>query len=64
MIGATDEIGFKAMEDKVHVHDLHATILGLMGIDHAKLTYFFQGREQRLSDVGGENNLATRLTRG
>ena len=64
VIGATDEIGFRAVEDKVHVHDLHATILGLMGIDHAKLTYFFQGREQRLSDVGGENNLATRLTRG
>jgi uncharacterized protein (DUF1501 family) len=61
-IGATDEIGLHAVEDKVHVHDLHATILGLLGMDHKKLTYFSQGRDFRLTDVGGENNLAARLT--
>jgi len=64
VIGATDEIGFRAAEDKVHVHDLHATILTLLGVDHKKLTYFFQGRDQRLTDVGGENDLAERLLRG
>ncbi len=62
-IGATDEIGLKAEKDKVTMHDLHATLLGLMGVDHKKLTYFFQGREFRLTDVGGENDLAARLTR-
>jgi hypothetical protein len=62
-IGATDEIGLHAVEDKVHVHDLHATILSLLGIHHEKLTYFFQGRDFRLTDVGGRNNLAPRLTR-
>jgi uncharacterized protein (DUF1501 family) len=62
-IGATDEIGLRAIEDKVHVHDAHATILGLLGLDHRKLTYLHQGRDQRLTDVGGENNLAERLTR-
>ena len=46
------------------MHDLHATLLGLLGMDHTKLTYFFQGREFRLTDVGGENNLARRLTQG
>ena len=62
-IGATDEIGLKATEDKVTMHDLHATLLGLLGVDHKRLTYFFQGREFRLTDVGGENNLVARLTR-
>jgi len=62
IIGATDEIGLRAAEDKVHMHDLHATILSLLGLDHKKLTYFFQGRDFRLTDVGGENNLAARLT--
>ncbi|MEO2091469.1 MAG: DUF1501 domain-containing protein [Gemmataceae bacterium] len=51
--GATDELGFEAVEDKVHVHDLHATILHLMGLDHEKLTYFHQGRHERLTDVYG-----------
>jgi uncharacterized protein (DUF1501 family) len=64
VIGATDEIGLRAVEDKVHVHDLHATILSLLGLDHTRLTYFFQGRNQRLTDVGGDNNLAPRLIRG
>jgi uncharacterized protein (DUF1501 family) len=64
VIGATDEIGLRAVEDKVHMHDAHATILSLLGLDHRKLTYLFQGREQRLTDVGGDNDLAERLTRG
>jgi hypothetical protein len=63
VIGATDEFGFRAVEDKVHVHDLHATILGLLGLQHEKLTYLFEGREQRLTDVGGHNNLVERLVR-
>ena len=62
-IGSTDEIGMRAAEDKVTMHDLHATLLGLLGMDHKKLTYLFQGREFRLSDVGGENNLFARLTK-
>jgi hypothetical protein len=61
IIGATDEIGFKAVEDPVHINDIHATILGLLGLDHKKLTYFFQGRNFRLSDVGGDKNLTARL---
>jgi hypothetical protein len=51
--GATDELGFEAVENKVHVHDLHATILHLMGLDHERLTYFHQGRDERLTDVYG-----------
>ena len=51
--GATDDFGFKAIEKPVHVHDLHATILHLMGIDHTKLTYRFSGRDFRLTDVAG-----------
>ncbi len=51
--GATDEFGFEAVEDRVHLHDLHATILHLMGLDHEKLTYFHQGRNERLTDVYG-----------
>jgi arylsulfatase A-like enzyme len=51
--GATDEFGFAAVENKVHVHDLHATILHLMGIDHEKLTYRYSGRDFRLTDVHG-----------
>lgn len=62
VIGATDEIGLNAVDDKVHVHDLHATILTLLGLDHEDLTYRFQGRDFRLTDVGGQNNLAARLT--
>ncbi|MBY0514755.1 MAG: DUF1501 domain-containing protein [Gemmataceae bacterium] len=51
--GSTDEFGFAAVENKVHVHDLHATILHLMGIDHEKLTYRYSGRDFRLTDVYG-----------
>ncbi|MSR58009.1 MAG: DUF1501 domain-containing protein [Planctomycetaceae bacterium] len=52
--GTTDEMGFSAVEGKVHVHDLHATILHLLGIDHTKLTYRYSGRDFRLTDVHGE----------
>ena len=51
--GATDELGYNAVENVVHVHDLHATILHLFGIDHTRLTYRFQGRNFRLTDVHG-----------
>jgi hypothetical protein len=53
-LGESDEFGFNATVDKVHVHDLHATILHLLGFDHTKLTYRFQGRDFRLTDVAGE----------
>jgi hypothetical protein len=53
-LGVTDELGFAAVEDRVHVHDLHATVLHLLGLDHLKLTYRFQGRDFRLTDVHGE----------
>lgn len=52
--GATDEIGHRAVEDRVSVHDLHATILHLIGLDHLRLTYRYQGRDFRLTDVHGE----------
>jgi hypothetical protein len=51
--GATDDFGWHAVKDKVHVHDLHATILYLMGLDHEKLTYRYGGRDYRLTDVSG-----------
>lgn len=51
--GATDEFGFKAVEDRVHVHDLHATLLRLLGFDHEKFTYRWAGRDFRLTDVHG-----------
>jgi arylsulfatase A-like enzyme len=51
--GATDEFGFRAEENPVHVHDLHATILHLLGFDHTKLTYRYAGRDFRLTDVYG-----------
>ncbi|HLY60109.1 MAG TPA: DUF1501 domain-containing protein [Terriglobia bacterium] len=52
-LGQTDELGYNPVEDPVEVHDLHATLLYLMGIDHTKLTYRFQGRDFRLTDVSG-----------
>ncbi len=54
ILGKTDEIGWHAIEDRVHVNDLHATILHLFGLDHLKLTYRFQGRDFRLTDVAGK----------
>ena len=52
--GSTDEFGYQAVEDRVHVHDLHATMLHLMGFDHEKLTYRHAGRDFRLTDVEGQ----------
>lgn len=60
-IGTTDEIGLRAVQDPIHVHDLHASILALMGIDHTKLTYPFQGRDFRLTDVHGKTDLVAKL---
>jgi hypothetical protein len=58
-LGESDDFGFNVIKDKVHVHDLHATLLHLLGFDHEKLTYRFQGRDFRLTDVHGE--LVTKL---
>jgi uncharacterized protein (DUF1501 family) len=52
-IGESDDLGFNVTKDEVHVHDLHATMLHLLGFDHTKLTYKFQGRDFRLTDVHG-----------
>jgi hypothetical protein len=52
--GATDDYSYNVVSDPVHVHDLQATILHCLGIDHLRLTYRFQGRDFRLTDVGGE----------
>jgi hypothetical protein len=59
VLGATDELGYGAVENPVDVHDLHATMLHLLGLDHTKLTYRFQGRDFRLTDVSG--NVVTKL---
>ncbi len=59
ILGQTDELGFNAVADRAHVHDLHATMLHLLGLDHKKLTFRFQGRDFRLTDVHGE--LVTKL---
>jgi hypothetical protein len=61
VIGATDEFGLRAVENPVHVNDLHATVLRLLGLDHTKLTFLFQGRPQRLTDVGGEHEFTEKL---
>ncbi len=52
-LGVTDEFGFAPVEDRVHVHDLQATILHLLGLEHTKLTFRYQGRDFRLTDVEG-----------
>jgi hypothetical protein len=54
IIGSTDEFGYKAEEQPISVHDLHATILHLLGMDHTKLTFRFNGRDMRLTDVYGQ----------
>ena len=51
--GATDDFGFAAVEKKVHIHDLHATVLNQMGLDHTEVTYRHSGRDYRLTDVAG-----------
>jgi hypothetical protein len=53
VIGETDEIGWSIVRDPVHINDFHATILHLFGLEHTKLTYRFQGRDFRLTDVAG-----------
>lgn len=60
-IGKTDEIGLRAIEDPVHVNDLHASMLYLLGLDHTRLTYSFQGRDFRLTDVAGKTDLVKKL---
>ena len=52
-LGKTDELGYNVVEDPIDIHDMHATILQLMGMDHTKLTYKFQGRDFRLTDISG-----------
>ena len=52
--GTTDDYGWYAAENKVHIHDLHATLLALLGMDHTRLTYRYAGRDFRLTDVHGE----------
>ncbi len=54
VLGKTDELGFGPIEERCHVHDIHATILHLLGLEHTKLTFRFQGRDFRLTDVHGE----------
>lgn len=61
--GATDEFGFRAVENRVQVRDLHATILHLLGLDHARLTYYFQGLEQRLTQIDGQCRVIRELLR-
>ena len=53
IIGATDAVGLRAVEDRTHVHDIHATILHLLGLDHERLTFRHNGRDERLTDVFG-----------
>jgi uncharacterized protein (DUF1501 family) len=53
VIGATDSVGLRAAEGKTHVHDIHATILHLLGFDHERLTFRHNGRDERLTDVAG-----------
>jgi membrane-anchored protein YejM (alkaline phosphatase superfamily) len=63
VIGTTDEIGLRVTSEPVHVHDLHATMLRFLGLDHEKLVYSFQGRDFRLTDVHGSTELYGKLTR-
>jgi hypothetical protein len=66
VIGATDEFGFAAVEDRIHVNDLHATMLELLGLDHKRVTYFFEGLERRATGLGdsGNHSIASRLLEG
>ena len=60
-LGATDEFGVQASEMRVDAHDLNATILRLMGMNHRQLTYFYQGRDMRLTDVNGDGEFSAKL---
>ena len=53
VVGRTDDLGYHAVEDRIHVHDLQATMLHCLGLDHTRLTFRHQGRDFRLTDVGG-----------
>jgi uncharacterized protein (DUF1501 family) len=64
VIGTTDEFGLRAVQDRIHINDLHATVLKLLGLDHRQLTFLFEGRQQRLTDVGGDHEFANRLLQG
>jgi hypothetical protein len=59
--GSTDEFGLRPVENPVDTHDVNATILRLMGLDHTRLTYFYQGRDQRLTDVHGDHEFTSFL---
>lgn len=61
VLGATDDFGLRAVENPFSIHDVHATILRLIGVDHLRLTYLYQSREQRLTDVHGEHEFTSRL---
>jgi hypothetical protein len=61
-IGGTDEFGVQAADMRVDAHDVNATILRLLGLNHEKLTYLYQGRDQRLTDVHGEHEFTRKLT--
>ena len=54
VLGTTDDVGWHAVKDRMHINDFHATLLHLFGFDHEQLTYRFKGRDFRLTDVGGE----------
>ncbi|MDQ6700831.1 MAG: DUF1501 domain-containing protein, partial [Acidobacteriota bacterium] len=62
VMGGTDEFGVQAVDMRVDAHDLNASILRLLGMDHEKLTYLYQGRDQRLTDVHGEHEFTKKLT--
>ena len=64
VIGSTDELGLRAAEDPVHLNDLHASILALLGLDHTQLTYRHIGRDFRLTDVGGHDGLGRQAPPG
>jgi hypothetical protein len=59
IVGETDELGYHGVKDRIHIHDLHATILHCLGLDHERLTYRHKGRDFRLTDVRG--NVVTKL---
>jgi uncharacterized protein (DUF1501 family) len=63
VIGSTDDLGLRATEDPVHLHDIHASLLALLGLEHTKLTYRYLGRDFRLTDVGGKTDLVAKLTK-
>jgi hypothetical protein len=60
-LGGTDEFGVQSVDMRVDAHDVNATLLRLLGLNHEKLTYLYQGRDQRLTDVHGDNEFTKRL---